>query len=234
MRRTGSAAKAASLEDWLELMLHLYADRVLPFEIAAARIAGTLTDRARGRSCAGFRGHRHRRHGREPRPHRAHAQPASLRALGGTRARSLSWPASAAQHFIADRCATGATPPVRRSARTSSRTPRPLVPCRCPAPTRPLRPDLEKTEAPLRSDLGLLRSQTRELGQRMTIHISAMMVGAVALIAALSKLVQLSGTHPALSCMVRCPHAHMSARHSTRRLWLTTLSLKPSGRCRSC
>ena len=47
MRRMGSAARAAGLEDWLELVLHLYADRVLPFDIAAARIAGTLTDRAR-------------------------------------------------------------------------------------------------------------------------------------------------------------------------------------------
>ncbi|MCE2492659.1 MAG: PIN domain-containing protein [Alphaproteobacteria bacterium] len=47
MRRTGSAARAASLEDWLDLMLHLYAERVLPFDIAAARVAGELTDRAR-------------------------------------------------------------------------------------------------------------------------------------------------------------------------------------------
>ena len=47
MRRTGSHARAASLEDWLELVLHLYADRVLPFDTAAARIAGALTDRAR-------------------------------------------------------------------------------------------------------------------------------------------------------------------------------------------
>ena len=47
MRRTGSPARAAHLADWLELVLHLYADRVLPFDIAAARVAGALTDRAR-------------------------------------------------------------------------------------------------------------------------------------------------------------------------------------------
>ena len=52
MRRTGSVSRAASLEDWLELVLHLYAERVLPFDIAAARVAGALTDHARatGRS----------------------------------------------------------------------------------------------------------------------------------------------------------------------------------------
>ncbi|MCY4498122.1 MAG: PIN domain-containing protein, partial [Rhodospirillaceae bacterium] len=55
MRRTGSAARAASLEDWLDLMLHLYAERVLPFDIAAARVAGGLTDCARAAGgLAGF------------------------------------------------------------------------------------------------------------------------------------------------------------------------------------
>ena len=47
MQRTGSAPRAESLEDWLELVLHLYAERVLPFDIVAARVAGALTDRAR-------------------------------------------------------------------------------------------------------------------------------------------------------------------------------------------
>ena len=47
MRRTRSRSRAASLQDWLELVLHLYADRVLPFDVAAARVAGALTDRAR-------------------------------------------------------------------------------------------------------------------------------------------------------------------------------------------
>ena len=47
MRRTGSASRAARLDDWLELVLHLYAERVLAFDTAAARLAGALTDRAR-------------------------------------------------------------------------------------------------------------------------------------------------------------------------------------------
>ena len=52
MRRTGSTARAAGLRAWFDLVLHLYAERVLPFDIAAARVAGALTDRARaaGRS----------------------------------------------------------------------------------------------------------------------------------------------------------------------------------------
>ncbi len=52
MRRTGSHARATSLEDWLELVLHLYADRVLPFDMAAARIAGALTDHMRAAGLA--------------------------------------------------------------------------------------------------------------------------------------------------------------------------------------
>lgn len=47
LRRTGSASRAESLEDWLELVLHLYVARVLPFDIAVARVAGALADRAR-------------------------------------------------------------------------------------------------------------------------------------------------------------------------------------------
>lgn len=47
MRRTGSTSKAASLDKWLDLMLHLYRGRVLPFDIAAARVAGALIDRTR-------------------------------------------------------------------------------------------------------------------------------------------------------------------------------------------
>ena len=47
LQRTGSASRAGHLEHWLQVVLHLYADRVLPFDIAAARIAGALTDRAR-------------------------------------------------------------------------------------------------------------------------------------------------------------------------------------------
>ena len=47
LKRIGATSKAADLTDWLELVLHLYSDRVLPFELAAARLAGELTDRAR-------------------------------------------------------------------------------------------------------------------------------------------------------------------------------------------
>ncbi|HVA32642.1 MAG TPA: PIN domain-containing protein [Candidatus Baltobacteraceae bacterium] len=47
LRRTGVTHKAARLRDWLETLLHLYGTRVLPFDVAAARIAGAMTDRAR-------------------------------------------------------------------------------------------------------------------------------------------------------------------------------------------
>ena len=46
-RRTGSASRATALEDWLELVLHLYGERILPFDVPAARLAGELMDRAR-------------------------------------------------------------------------------------------------------------------------------------------------------------------------------------------
>ena len=34
---------------WLEAVLHLYGNRVLPFDVAAARVAGTLSDGARSK-----------------------------------------------------------------------------------------------------------------------------------------------------------------------------------------
>lgn len=46
LRRTGSASKATLLQNWLDLTLHFYAQRVLPFDVAAARTAGTLNDHA--------------------------------------------------------------------------------------------------------------------------------------------------------------------------------------------
>ncbi len=52
-----------------------------------------------------------------------------------------------------------------------------------------LRGDLEKTETALRADIKAVRGEIRELEQRMTIRLGAMMVGAVALIVALIKLV---------------------------------------------
>lgn len=48
-RREGASRKARALAQWLEALLHLYADRVLPFDVAAARIAGRLSDLARGK-----------------------------------------------------------------------------------------------------------------------------------------------------------------------------------------
>jgi toxin FitB len=48
-RREGARRKAADLTGWLEAVLHLYGDRVLPFDVAAARVAGTLSDRARSK-----------------------------------------------------------------------------------------------------------------------------------------------------------------------------------------
>jgi len=54
-RREGAIRKAARLREWLETLVHLYAPRILPFDLPAARIAGELSDEARGRGhTAGF------------------------------------------------------------------------------------------------------------------------------------------------------------------------------------
>jgi predicted nucleic acid-binding protein len=47
LKRTGAASRATTIESWLELTLHIYGDRVLSFDIAAARLAGRLMDKAR-------------------------------------------------------------------------------------------------------------------------------------------------------------------------------------------
>jgi len=47
-RREGATRKSADLSAWLETVLHLYGDRVLAFDVATARIAGAISDRARG------------------------------------------------------------------------------------------------------------------------------------------------------------------------------------------
>jgi predicted nucleic acid-binding protein len=47
VRRTGAVSRADNLRDWLETVLHLYGSRVLPFDSAAARLAGELMDKAR-------------------------------------------------------------------------------------------------------------------------------------------------------------------------------------------
>ena len=47
LRRSGGLVRADRLDDWLNVVLHLYGDRVMPFDIPAARLAGLLMDRAR-------------------------------------------------------------------------------------------------------------------------------------------------------------------------------------------
>ena len=47
VRRSGAAGRATRLSDWLDLVVHLYGERVLPFDVAAARIAGRMLDQAR-------------------------------------------------------------------------------------------------------------------------------------------------------------------------------------------
>jgi toxin FitB len=47
-RREGATRKATRLREWLQTLVHLYTPRILPFDLAAARIAGALSDRARG------------------------------------------------------------------------------------------------------------------------------------------------------------------------------------------
>jgi predicted nucleic acid-binding protein len=44
--RTGANRRAAMLRGWFDRILDQYADRVLPFDLAAARIAGELIDAA--------------------------------------------------------------------------------------------------------------------------------------------------------------------------------------------
>ena len=48
-RREGATRKASGLSAWLRALLHLYGDRVLPFDAPTGEIAGALSDLARGR-----------------------------------------------------------------------------------------------------------------------------------------------------------------------------------------
>jgi toxin FitB len=50
--REGATRKAGLLAAWLESVLHLYGDRILPVTIGAARLAGRLADKARGAGAA--------------------------------------------------------------------------------------------------------------------------------------------------------------------------------------
>lgn len=57
LRRTGALVRADSLNSWLYVVLHLYGDRVIPFDVPVARHAGLLIDRARATGQApGFAG----------------------------------------------------------------------------------------------------------------------------------------------------------------------------------
>ncbi len=49
LRREKAKRKAAELTAWLETLLHLYGNRVLAFDVAAARVAGALSDLARSK-----------------------------------------------------------------------------------------------------------------------------------------------------------------------------------------
>lgn len=48
LTREGASQKAAALSDWWNAVEHLYASRILPFDLSAATIAGRLNDIARG------------------------------------------------------------------------------------------------------------------------------------------------------------------------------------------
>ena len=51
-RREQARRKASMLTEWLETLLHLYADRVLAFDLAAARVAGAVSDLAHRKGLA--------------------------------------------------------------------------------------------------------------------------------------------------------------------------------------
>lgn len=47
LRSAGAARRAADLTSWFDRLLDHYGDKVLALDLAAARLAGTLTDRAK-------------------------------------------------------------------------------------------------------------------------------------------------------------------------------------------
>lgn len=47
-RREGATHKADALSGWLDLVVHLHADRILPMDVAVAYRAGEISDRVRG------------------------------------------------------------------------------------------------------------------------------------------------------------------------------------------
>lgn len=47
-KREGATRKSALLAEWIDTLVHLYSARILSFDLPAARIAGRLSDKARG------------------------------------------------------------------------------------------------------------------------------------------------------------------------------------------
>lgn len=52
LRREKAARRSKDLAQWLDAVLHLYGERILAFDRQAARLAGELSDRARGQGHA--------------------------------------------------------------------------------------------------------------------------------------------------------------------------------------
>lgn len=52
LRREGAARRADGLTAWLETLLHLYAPRILVFDLVTARAAGALADLVRATGAA--------------------------------------------------------------------------------------------------------------------------------------------------------------------------------------
>ena len=52
LRRERATRRSRDLAQWLEAVLHLYGDRVLAVDTPTARVAGRLSDRARGQGHA--------------------------------------------------------------------------------------------------------------------------------------------------------------------------------------
>src|SRR4051794_38899114 len=52
LRREKATRRSKDLAQWRDAVLHLYGDRILAFDTPAARLAGELSDRARGQGHA--------------------------------------------------------------------------------------------------------------------------------------------------------------------------------------
>jgi len=52
LRREKATRRSKDLALWLDAVVHLYGDRILAFDTAVARLAGQLSDRARGQGHA--------------------------------------------------------------------------------------------------------------------------------------------------------------------------------------